>query len=452
MKDELPIKSILFIAYFYPPVAGRGLPGVQRISRFLRYIDIPDLHVLTLKPGCYPEYMAINSGNTAPIVKEKVHRTGTFDIFRLLIRVRNSIRWANGKIRGHERSRNMNAEPYGHNGKPQETSAIKDLLSTLITYPDFASPWLIPAIMKGLSAIRKNGIEAIFATGMPWTSLIVGYCLKVLTGKKLIVDFRDPWVNNPFLQRNALSRYLDSKFESLVVNKADLVIANTESLGRQMASRYKNIGNRLMVLPNGYDRKDFQNIPRFSFPENQLTITHAGLLYLKRDPMSFFDALERIKRDCPEVAAMIHFYQIGGADLTYDVREICAAKRISENVTILDYMKHEDCLGYLAASDVLLIIQPDTKTQIPSKLYEYIYLGKPVLAIAEKDGDLASLISEHNFGRVFDPGECNLLADYLYQLAAKKAKKEITNPDYTSMSLFDARNLLTEFKQRLCNL
>lgn len=447
MQDTARIRSILFIAYLYPPVAGRGLPGVQRISRFLRYIDIPDLHVLTLRADCYPEYMSADLGETGPITTETVYRTGTFDIFRMLIRVRNSIRAVVSRMRRHERPDIDHGPAAGR--QDQAATGLMDQLSSLLTYPDFAYPWLIPAIIKGLSVIRKNSIEAIFATGMPWTSLIVAYCLKLLTGKKLIVDFRDPWVNNPFLNRNALSQYLDGVLESLVIRKADLVIANTQSLKREMASRYENISDKLMVLPNGYDRRDFQNIPPFSFPENRFVITHAGLLYLKRDPMSFLDALECVKRKRPDIAEKLQFYQIGGADLAYDLHAVCAAKGISENVIVLDYMKHEDCLACLAASDALLIIQPDTKTQIPSKLYEYVYLEKPVLSIAEKDGDLAFLISEHGLGRVFDACEPLPMADYLIELATQKAAGKPLKPGYAASSKFDACNLLAELKQRL---
>jgi glycosyltransferase involved in cell wall biosynthesis len=246
-------------------------------------------------------------------------------------------------------------------------------------------------------------------------------------------------------------RYLDRKLESIVVNGSSLVIVNTEPLRKDMASRYGSIGEKLMVVPNGYDARDFNGIQHFSFPGSRFAITHAGLLYSKRDPIAFLNAIEHLKKERPDIASEIHFYQIGGTDydLGYDLKEVCAQKGISDNVTILDYMKHEECLGYLAASDALLVIQPDTKTQIPSKIYEYVYLGKPILTIAEKHGALAALVSDHGFGSVFEPDEHLRIADYMLELLRKKQKGESPKPDYHLKSKFDARSILSELKLRL---
>ena len=96
---------------------------------------------------------------------------------------------------------------------------IKDYISCCLTYPDFAAPWIIPATIRGIQLVRKHEVDIIFSTGMPWSSLIIGYFIKLFTKKKLIVDFRDPWVNNPFFEKVPLTDFLDSKFESLVVKK-----------------------------------------------------------------------------------------------------------------------------------------------------------------------------------------------------------------------------------------
>jgi glycosyltransferase involved in cell wall biosynthesis len=448
------MKSLLLIACFFPPVGSMGIPGVQRAKRFLRYSDIRELHVLTVKPGSYPTYLDIDNSNSLPINGEKVYRTGVFDLFGMLLRIRNTIRSVTRKLGDPGGRVESNFQPALSSSEQAEPSGLTDLVSALLTYPDFASPWLIPAIVKGVKIIRENRIEAILATGMPWTSLLIGYFLKILTGAKLIVDFRDPWVGNPFHNKNVLVRHLDRGLESLVVNGSDLVIANTEPLRKDMASKYPNIREKLMVVPNGYDTEDFDKIPHFSFPGSRFVITHAGLLYSRRDPIAFLDAIEHLKKERPEIASQVHFVQIGGTDydLGYDPREVCKQKGISDNVTILDYMKHEECLGHLAASDALLVIQPDTRTQIPSKIYEYVYLEKPILTIAEKHGALGALVSEHGFGSVFEPCEPQRIAGYLIELVLKKQRGESAKPDYHLKSKFDARFILSELKLRLAAL
>ena len=75
-----------------------------------------------------------------------------------------------------------------------------------------------------------------------------------------IVDFRDPWVNNPFIEKGKFERSLDKKFEYLVVKHADIVIANTELLGERMKERYKSMAPKIITLPNGYDARDFKDM------------------------------------------------------------------------------------------------------------------------------------------------------------------------------------------------
>lgn len=448
------MKSLLLIAYFYPPVGSTGIPGVQRAKRFLRYLGIPELHVLTMAPQCYPSYLGTESDDPQPINGEKVHRTGVIDILDAATRVRNAWRGMRGGLKAPTDCMAPTTLRQTQGSSGNRWSSLKDMATDMITYPDFANPWLAPALIRGARIIRENKIEAVLATGMPWTSLIIGYWLKILTGAKLVVDFRDPWVGNPFHNKNRLIRYLDRRCESCVINEANLVIANTESLRKEMALRYPNAAQKLFVLSNGYDDQDFSQIQPAARPAGGFVITHAGLLYSKRDPLCFLNALELLKKEQPKIADQVNFLHIGGidSDLGYNVKDLCESKGISQNVTFLDYVKHEECLAHLAASDALLVIQPGTRTQVPSKLYEYIYLEKPILTIAETNGALAALISENGFGSAFEPGDSRQISQYLADLVVKKQKGVSAKPDYRQKAKFDARQIVSELRLRMESL
>jgi len=71
----------------------------------------------------------------------------------------------------------------------------------------------------------------------------------------------------------------------------------------------------------------------------------------------------------------------------------------------------------LAASDALLVVQPGTDVQVPGKIYEYLYLGKPVLALAH-EGATADFVRENDLGYVAEPGCVDEVArgiQYLYR-------------------------------------
>jgi len=444
-------KNILFIAYFYPPVTGTGIAGSQRILRFLRYLKTEESHILTINSEKYPEHIQVNKKIHHHLKNVKVHRSGVFDIFKILLKARfllNKVLGINKNIGKCHSENTRNDMNLGKN----DYHSYKDMITDLITYPDFGYPWLVPGIFRGIKIIRKYKIDIIFTTGMPWTSLIIGYFLKLLTDKKLIVDFRDPWVGNPYIDKGKLKGYLDSKSESLIVHKADLVIANTEALKKEMEKRYSDIKSKIMVLPNGYDINDFKDIPEIKLPKDRLVISHAGYLYSQRDPMSLLMAIESMTKDNPKHASIIQFNQIGIIKLNYDLEEYCQQKGLKENVKTYKQMDHKTCLGYMAASDVLLLIQPGTKTQIPSKLYEYIYLEKPILAITEKNSALGQLLVKYGFGDVFDPNEYKQIASFLYKMADQKVKKGTTKAEYPQKRFFDARYISSEFENRLQDL
>jgi glycosyltransferase involved in cell wall biosynthesis len=450
-------KKILFIAYLYPPVAGTGLPGVQRMVRFMRYLNRAEKYVLTLRTDQYPEFFSLDNKTPLPINHETIIRTGTADLFRVLLKGKNFFR---SLLKRDKISDLPNADSslYALPDKKSDTvqtnrfTHIKDMISDLLRFPDYAYSWIVPAVYEGIKAVRKYRIEMIVATGMPWSSLIIAYLIKVFTEKKLIVDFRDPWVGNPYLEKNRGRKFLEKIFESLVVHKADLIIANTDSLKEQMDARYPEMKTRIMVLPNGYDAEDFKDIPEIRLPQEKFVISHAGFLYLKRDPVTLLKAMEIIKEKYPEFSSMIQFHHIGNINLDYDVEKYCRNKGIRENVILASQMDHKKCLGYLAASDVLLIIQPGTKSQIPSKLYEYIYLDKPVLAITEKDSALGRILAGYGFGEAFEPDEHEKIAAFLCNLAESKRKKEMIRPSYYYKEKFDARHIISEFEQRLNDL
>jgi glycosyltransferase involved in cell wall biosynthesis len=61
---------------------------------------------------------------------------------------------------------------------------------------------------------------------------------------------------------------------------------------------------------------------------------------------------------------------------------------------------HSEALRYQLAADVLLVFQTGFPLQVPRKLFEYMSMLKPVLAIGEADGATASIVQDSGVGIV----------------------------------------------------
>lgn len=62
--------------------------------------------------------------------------------------------------------------------------------------PDRQLTWLPYAVRAGRRIIKQENIDLIFATCPPFSDALIGACLRVLTGKRLVLDFRDDWIEH----------------------------------------------------------------------------------------------------------------------------------------------------------------------------------------------------------------------------------------------------------------
>jgi hypothetical protein len=59
---------------------------------------------------------------------------------------------------------------------------------------------------------------------------------------------------------------------------------------------------------------------------------------------------------------------------------------------------------------MLLLLQPGTTTQIPSKLFDYLGMRKPILAISPRHGATWNLVTEQGLGEVAPPDDIQQIA------------------------------------------
>lgn len=456
-RADLQGKKVLFIAYFYPPTESTGVPGSMRTVKFIRNLENGERHVLTAPEGVTKETDAL-AHISLPVNGEKIHRVASWDIFRLLLSIRSGVRrlLGKGKLSGKPNS-SVTPPKSTFKGSSNSTALsrsqkLKDFVYDLCYFPDQAGPWIIPAFLKGRKLVRQNNLDVIFATGSPWSGLIIGYLISKTTGTPLVIDFRDPWVNNPFHQSKG--KFLDrwgANLERKVVNHAAAVSLNTEPLMEEFLQRYPELDRgKFFVMPNGIDQRDFEQIKQEAPPErdkNTLSLCHAGFLYGVRDPAPLLDALRKVNETLEGTGQRITFTQIGDVSLSYDIRKTYL-DLIEKGLVILEPAKpYQACLQLLATADIVVNIQSGTKTQVPSKLYDYLAIKRPILHLTPETGALGQLVAKYQLGTCIDFESTDELERYLSAKAAELAEGEPINEEYSNRNLF----LIEEISQTLAN-
>ena len=460
-RIDLDGTNLLFVAYFYPPAASTEVPGSMRTIKFIRHLKNGARHVLTHTADVAPGDNAL-AHLSLPVNDETVHRVRSWDIFRLLLAVRAHLQKLAGRRetgRSHPPQESKANSAFTGSGQPEISQIsllqrIKDFIYNTCYFPDHAGPWILPAVLKGVRLVRRYHLDCIFATGSPWSGLTVGLLVSRLTGKPLIADFRDPWVNNPFhMSKGAILDRLGHWLEAQVVRRAAAVSLNTDALREEFLSRYPDqVPDHFFVMPNGIDASDFAQA---SQPEHRngsrhtLTLCHAGFLYGVRDPSSLLEALRIVNRDLVPYDRRVVFRQIGKVSLNYDVRERYADLIEQQTFVLEPAQPYQSCLASMVQSDIVVNIQSGTKTQIPSKLYDYLAIERPILHITPDSGALGTLVKRYQLGQQLDFSDVPGLVSYLRTMSDQLAEHGRLDEHYASRDQFLIENITADLVRRI---
>lgn len=373
MKD----KRLLIITTHFPPDAR---PGTHRVVRFTKYLAQFgwDIHVLTLRTdAALHKHLRDESLVNKIPPSVRVHRTTALRLCRPLT---------------------------GFN-------------SYLI--PDREVGWIPFACSKGLKIIEKHSTAILYSTAPPWSTHVTCRWLKNKTGVKWVADIRDPWTRRPWMparERSGLRYSLLRRIERAIVQSADRVILNTSHLHKDFCAYYQNVDpSKFLTIPNGVDGDDFLGIDRAKGPPDRCVFIHGGSLYKKRDPRPFLQALSELLRDkvVAESDLLVHF--LGSIDSKFDMHGWVRQYKLNSIVRIEPPVAHNQYLKALFSADVLVLIQPDTDLQVPSKLFEYMAVGKPVLALAHS-GATSEVLEEYGRGMIVEPYDVNAIKNAITQL------------------------------------
>jgi glycosyltransferase involved in cell wall biosynthesis len=262
--------------------------------------------------------------------------------------------------------------------------------------------------------LRRTSFDAVYSTSPPESTHLVARRLHRRWRIPWVADFRDPWMNLHLLPPpTPFHRWLHRRMECSVMQEA-WVVVTTRWHEEQVRRRWPDA--RLLRIPNGYDAEAIEAIPPVRPPSDRLRILHAGMLTQERSAETFLEALAAVAGEDPEVARTVEVRFVGP-------REDRSERRAKElglegMVRFEDPLPQAETLKAEAASHILLLIKHrDDRYRglVPGKLYEYLALERPVLALVPP-GEARDVVEEHRCGEVADPTDAGAIADRLKKM------------------------------------
>ena len=404
------------VCYHFPPM---GTTGALRPARLLRYLP-PDIAVEVLTVRDPPE----GAGNEAlwREISSRVDRREAPLFPRRLQRALES-----------------------RLARAPEGGFISKVCKTLATWfawiPDRQVAWVDGALAVGRELVAIRRPDVILCSSPPHSLTEVGLRLKQQCGAPLVLDFRDPWSDNP--ERDwptRLHRSHERRLEERALLAADLVIANTPGNRRMLLDSFPWLTDeRVVVLPNGFDPARIGELAQARPPprrDGRRIVLYAGHVYA--GGASVFDALAALLQLDPSLPERVFFRFAGTMDPP--VAERCAPLERAGLVERVPPVPADRVPELLADADALFYVVPGAgRHWIPSKLYEYLVARRPILAVLPR-GDAWDVLERSGLGvNVEDGAPLHVARALLEALRSLQAGMLVRRVNEAALAPYDAR-------------
>lgn len=251
---------------------------------------------------------------------------------------------------------------------PFSPNGFMSLKEAVGIYEDYMDPWAVTVIDYLKARITKE--DLIFTTtGGETGCLRIGSVLKDLVGCKLIVNFHDPVDYTHIGKIKTWGKWHVSRDK--IVGKytlnADGVITWAHDYAKILMDKYPHIKNAVGIY-RGYR---YANITEEHRSKDEFKVIYAGAMGAAQGVEKFI----KIWGDCEGV-----MFEITGEAPKSVQKEAAKYK----NIKLLERMPHEECMNYMkreADVGVVSIIPREFGIATPSKIFDLINLGLPILGI-----------------------------------------------------------------------
>lgn len=344
-----------------------------------------------------------------------------------LVRLGNYITVITGFPRYH-----MHDIPAQYKGKIfyKETIDGINVIRTYVSSDDKSST--LKRLLNYFSFMFSSTIRGIFlprcdvvlATSPPLFSAASGYILCKIHRARFVFEVRDLWVDFAQalnqLHNKALVR-LSRKLEMFLCKKADKIITVTDGYKDYISRHYSIAHDKLDVVTNGVDTEKYKPFEddgglreKYGL-KDKFIVLFAGNIGLAQGMDVVIDAADMLK-DNDNIVFMLVGEGAEKERLRNKVQQLGL-----HNVIFEDTQPRDMIIGYHNMADVSLVCLKRFdlfNITLPSKIFDTLAMGKPILIGV--DGEGRSIVENARAGLFFEPENASDLKEKVLQLYNSK--------------------------------
>jgi len=262
----------------------------------------------------------------------------------------------------------------------------------------------------------------ILATSPPLFVALGGYVIALFSRRPWVFEIRDLWpasIKAVGLGRKVPFHFLES-LELFLYRRADGIIALTQSFRENLIQR-GIAEDRIDVVTNAVDTELFKPLPKNHDVRQGLGVDDDGFLVGYLGTVGMAHGLETVLEAAlhcktnPKIRFLVMGEGVRRSDLEHKARELEL-----DNVIFKDFVPHEKVPNYLGSLDLCLVhLKPDPvfRTVIPSKIFEAMAMGIPILHAVE--GESAQIVEESGAGICIPSGQPQKMAETILGLTSE---------------------------------
>lgn len=246
--------------------------------------------------------------------------------------------------------------------------------------------YLFPSVPRGLRKISQETDITLTSSPPPLLAITVS-----LLGKKYVIDVRDLWeeyaqqIYPTFLVKKIVSKY----FRALI--DASAVIVTTDSMAKYYREK---LGIDPLIIPNGTDTGIIRcNKSGSRDPNLMVVLADFNTPYQNLEPL--LEAITLVKN--------VKLLLIGSGKHLSSYLSLAEKLGVADRVKSVGHVPYNELSKYLCEASIGAVgrpfdFNPEYLYTIPTKIYDYLAAGLPVLAYGPQGSEMRKFVENNRIG------------------------------------------------------